>query len=185
MKLQSLFWILLFFQSIVVFAQKKEYAEPDYLNYKSGMCYGTCPIINCTIEKNNKVTIDRIVFKTRNEIDTSNSGSYEGKVTPKEWEQLSKFLQSGALTKINFPKKDCCDNPMQTITIKRSGKESRFRSMFPQNKALAFIEFLNQIALRDNLNKIGYDETLFEKLEVPYLKPKLQSSSEEQNNNQE
>lgn len=185
MKIQSLFCTLLFFQSILAFAQKKEYVEPDYLNYKSGICYGTCPIINCTIEKNSNIKIDRIILKKRNEIDTSKSGSYEGKMTNQEWEQFSGFLQSGALTKNNFPRKDCCDNPMQTITIKRSGKVFQFRSMFPQNKALPFIDFLYQLSLRDTHKKIGYSESLFDKMEVPYLKPKLQSSSEEQNNNQE
>jgi hypothetical protein len=185
MKIQSLFLTLLFFQSILVFAQKKAYVEPDYLNYKSGICYGTCPIINCTIKNDRKVNIDRIVFKKKDEIDTSKSGSFEGKLTDQEWKQLSMFLSSGSLTKNNFPRKDCCDNPMQTITIKRSMKVSQFRSIFPQNKVLPFIEFLQQVSLRDNHKKIAYDESLFDKLEVTYLKPKLQSSSEEQNNNQE
>lgn len=185
MKIQSLFFTLFAFQTILGFAQNKTSVQPDLLTYKSGICYGTCPIINCTIEKDRTVKIDRIIFLLRDVIDTSKSGSFEGKMTNQEWEQFSSLLKSGALTKKYFPRKDCCDNPMQTITIKRSGKVSQFRSMFPQNKALAFIEFLNRIALRDNLIKIGYDESLFEKLEVTYLKPKLHSSSEEQNNNQE
>jgi hypothetical protein len=185
MKIQSLFLTLLYFQSILVFAQKKADVEPDYLNYKSGICYGTCPIINCTIKNDRKVNIDRIVFKKRDEIDTSKSGSFEGKLTDQEWKQLSMFLSSGSLTKNNFPRKDCCDNPMQTITIKRSMKISQFRSIFPQNKALPFIEFLQQVSLSYNYKKIAYDESLFDKLEVTYLKPKLHSSSEAQNNNQE
>ena len=185
MKIQSLFFTLLLFESILVYAQKKANIEPDYLNYKSGICYGTCPIINCTIEKDRTVKIDRIIFTLREVIDTSKSGSFEGKMTNQEWDQFSRFLQSGALTKNNFPRKDCCDNAMKTITIKRSGKVSQFRSMFPQNKALPFIEFLYQVSLRDNHKKIRYDESLFDKLEVPYLKPKLHSSSEAQNNNQE
>ncbi len=185
MKIQSLFITLILCESILVYAQKKANIEPDYLNYKSGICYGTCPIINCTIENDRTVKIDKIVFIQRNEIDTSKSGSFEGKMTNQEWEQLSRFLQSGALTKNNFPQKDCCDNPMQNITIKRSGKLSQFKSMFPQNKAEPFIDFLYQLSLRDNHKKIGYNESLFDKMEVPYLKPKLHSSSEEQNNNQE
>lgn len=185
MKILSLLLTLLFFQSILVFAQKKANVEPDYLNYKSGICYGTCPIINCTIEKDRTVKIDRIIFIQKDVIDTYKSGSYEGKMTDQEWQLFSMFLQSSALKKNNFPRKDCCDNPMQTITIKRSMKVSQFRSIFPQNKALPFIEFLQQVSLRDNHKKIAYDESLFDKLEVTYLKPKLQSSSEEQNNNQE
>ena len=185
MKILSLLLTLLFFQSILVFAQKRANVEPDYLNYKSGMCYGTCPIINSTIENDRKVKVDRIIFKKKDEIDTSKSGSFEGKLTDQEWKQLSMFLSSGSLTKNNFPRKDCCDNPMQTITIKRSGKISQFRSIFPQNKALPFIEFLYQVSLSDNHKKIAYDESLFDKLEVNYLNPKLHSSSDVQNNNQE
>lgn len=186
MKKQSLFLTLFAFQTILGLAQNKTSVQSDLLTYKSGICYGTCPIINCIIEKNSKIKIDRIILKTRDDIDTSKSGSYIGKLTRQERIDFVTFLKDTTLiTKANFPNVDCCDNPMQTIIIKRSGKESHFRSMFPQNKALAFIEFLNRIALRDNLIKIGYDESLFEKLEVPYLKPKLHSSSEEQNNNHE
>ena len=186
MKLQSLFCTLLCFQSILAFAQKKEYVEADYLKYKSGMCLGTCPIINCTIEKDRTVKIDRIIFIQREVIDTSKSGSYIGKLTRQERIDFVTFLKdTNLITKENFPNVDCCDNPMQTITIKRSGKLSHFKSMFPQKKAEKFIYFLYQLSLRDNHKKIGYNESLFDKMEVPYLKPKLHSSSEEQNNNQE
>lgn len=172
MKIQSLFLTLLFFQSILVFAQKKADVEPDYLNYKSGMCYGTCPIINCTIENDRKVKVDRIIFKKKDEIDTSKSGSFEGKLTNQEWKQLSMFLSSGSLTKNNFPKKNCCDNPTRTISLKKNGKVTHYISMFPKNKAIQLIIFLDQLSLRDDYTKIIYDESLFEKLGVYYLNPK-------------
>lgn len=185
MKIRSLFFPLLIFESILVYSQKRANAEPDYLNYKSGICYGTCPIINCTIENDRTFKIDKIVFKKRNKIDTSKSGSFEGKMTNQEWEQFSRFLLHDVMTKNNFPRKNYHDNPMQTITIMRNGKISQFRSMFPQSKALPFIDFLHKLSLSDNHKKIGYNESLFDKLDVAYLKPKLHSSSEEQSNNQE
>jgi hypothetical protein len=106
-------------------------------------------------------------------------------VINQEWEQFSRFLQSGALIKKQFPGKDCCDNPIRTITLKKSGKVSQFRSMFPKNKAIPFINFLDQVSLSDSHKKLSYDEILFEKLDVIYLKPKFQQSSDEHNNNQE
>ena len=164
MKIQAHLFTVMILQSMFAFSQKSTTSEFESLKYTSGMCFGVCPLINCTIEKKKIIKIERIVFKKFETIDTAQSGSFVGKLTQQEWLQFSNFIASRSLSKEYFPDKFCCDNPIVAIYLKKKGEEKVFRSMFPREEAMSFISFLYKLSLKTTYTKIGYDPGLYEKL---------------------
>ena len=52
----------------------------EKLIYHASRCNGSCPEINIEIEKDKKIYVTRQIFKSKSEIDSEQSGTFNGRL---------------------------------------------------------------------------------------------------------
>jgi len=115
------------------------------LVYHLSRCNGTCPSIDLEIDSNKAVYVSREFYKTKSEIDSTNSGRFKGTLTQAQDKLLMEILKKSNLDSLEFAPVGIADVPETTIIIYYNGKRKYLKSERPPVAANDLITFLKSI----------------------------------------
>lgn len=113
--------------------------------YHLSRCNGTCPSMDLEIDSNKNVYVNREFYKTKSLIDSANSGTFKGKLTPAQDSQLTEVLKKSNLDSLEFPPVGITDVSETTIIIYYNGKRKYLTSPRPPQVANDLITFLKSV----------------------------------------
>lgn len=128
--------------------------------YHLSRCNGTCPSIDLEIDSSKNVYVNREFYKTKSLIDSANSGTFKGKLTPAQDTQLTEVLKKSNLDSLEFAPVGIADIPETTIIVYYNGKRKYLKSARPPQVANDLITFLKGV---------GNDTTLVRTTDVKEL----------------
>lgn len=128
--------------------------------YHLSRCNGTCPSIDLEIDSSKNVYVNREFYKTKSLIDSTNSGTFKGKLTPAQDTQLTEVLKKSNLDSLEFAPVGIADIPETTIIVYYNGKRKYLKSARPPQVANDLITFLKGV---------GNDTTLVRTTDVKEL----------------
>jgi hypothetical protein len=128
--------------------------------YHLSRCNGTCPSMDLEIDSARNVYVNREFYKTKSLIDSANSGTFKGKLTPAQDSLLTDVLKKSNLDSLAFPEVGIADVSETTIIVYYNGKRKHLTSARPPEVANDLITFLKSV---------GNDTTLVRTTEVKEL----------------
>lgn len=113
--------------------------------YHLSRCNGTCPSIDLEIDSNKRVYVDRKYYKTKSDIDSTNSGRFKGTLTQEQDNKLMEVLKKSNVDNLEFAEVGITDVPETTIIVYYNGKRKYLKSARPPATANDLITLLKSI----------------------------------------
>jgi hypothetical protein len=121
--------------------------------YHVSRCNGACPSIDLEIDSNRAVYVNREFYKTKSEIDSTNSGRFKGKLTREQDAQLLDVLKKSNLDSLEFVASNITDVSETTIIVYYNGKRKYLKSARPPAVANDLITLLKSIGSDKGLER--------------------------------
>jgi hypothetical protein len=121
--------------------------------YHLSRCNGTCPSMDLEIDSNKNVYVNREFYKTKSLIDSANSGTFKGKLTPAQSTQLTEVLKKSNLDSLEFAPVGITDVSETTIIVYYNGKRKYLTSARPPQVANDLITFLKSVGNDKSLER--------------------------------
>ena len=118
--------------------------------FHTSRCFGPCPAYHLQIDSDKKIKLfAQVVFKVSEnkdrKLDSTKIGYYSGTISDTTFKNLITLLQICDIDNLTFDGPDCCDSPIRTIIVYYNGKRKYLSAMFPPEKAVDLIHYLNNI----------------------------------------
>ena len=113
--------------------------------YHLSRCNGSCPSMDLEIDSNRNVYVNREFYKTKSLMDSANSGTFKGKLTPAQDSQLTEVLKKSNLDSLEFAPVGIADVSETTIIVYYNGKRKYLKSARPPQAANELITFLKSV----------------------------------------
>lgn len=154
--MKKTFFYLFTFVTFISCSSKKEVYNFEKIIFHSSRCFGSCPVINLQVNKDQSILLSRILNSTMPKLiaDTHKEETeyLKGTLDNRLYQQLiSELVKTQDL---NFDGQNCCDAPLKTLIIYQNGKRKVIETMFPPEKADSLISTLYQISRLENLTKV-------------------------------
>lgn len=124
----------------------KDDFEFSEITFHSSKCNGTCPDISMSINSDGKISLLRILFNKKGQIDTVRSGGFKGTLSSEEFSKLIMTLRTVNWQKVEFPNVTCCDGAVVQILISVNGNYRKLKSMTPPAEVNGVVKYLTNLA---------------------------------------
>jgi hypothetical protein len=126
-------------------AQPADEFKVSKVVYHLSRCNGTCPSMDLEIDSNKNVYVNREFYKTKGLVDSANSGTFKGKLTPAQADQLTAVLKKSNIDSLEFAPVGITDVSETTIIVYYNGKRKYLKSARPPQAANDIITFLKSV----------------------------------------
>jgi hypothetical protein len=126
-------------------AQPADEFKVSKVVYHLSRCNGTCPSMDLEIDSNKNIYVNREFYKTKGLVDSANSGTFKGKLTAAQADQLKAVLKKSNIDSLEFAPVGITDVSETTIIVYYNGKRKYLKSARPPQAANDIITFLKSV----------------------------------------